>query len=506
MYISHLSLKHLSILASLFMASVFVCGYLLFHYFWLHDAEVDKALAHQQEEVQRVKTVLDLEKSELASVLMDYAAWDDVGDFIRDQNESFLQDSLNAHTFVSNQLSGVFIFDPQVSLVWGQLYDYTTRKTLPYDDIRYKFGPLLVDSLRARTDFITPHVKFMVINGQPALVATSRVCNSEGYNCTQGYMMFIKTIGTDVIATLQQATGLNVDVIAKPSNLTSNRALQPNVSVLEKLDFQNKPTVCIIIQHAIKLPPFITWSEFSAVLAFAVFMFVFNLAVAHLMIQPLKRARKALESTHQYGASVGAEQHFISFEVRDFVMRINDVLRQLESNQRELEWLAEHDSLTSVGNRRSLHKHWQKLLEQADHGYACVILVDIDYFKPYNDHYGHIEGDEVLRKVAKQLKQAPSECDKFVARFGGEEFCVVLRSNKPIDVYHEGEQLRHAIVKMQLAHEHSPISDYITISVGVADMGDETLVAQQDILLVADRALYRAKSLGRNRVEVSDEQ
>ncbi|WP_255199257.1 sensor domain-containing diguanylate cyclase [Vibrio sp. JPW-9-11-11] len=484
------------------MASVFVACYLLFRYFWVYDNEVDSAIAHQQEEVQRVKTVLNLEKSELASVLMDYASWDDVGDFIRNRDERFLQDSLNAHTFLSNQLSGAFIFDSNVSLVWGELYDYVTRKTLSYDQIRYQFGPLLADSMRSRTDFITPYVTFIVLNGRPALVATSRVCNSEGYDCTQGYMMFIKTIGTDVITSLRQATGLKVDVIAKPVGGVQPSLTPENVSILEKLDFQNKPTVCITIQHRIKIPPFITWSELSAVIAFALFMFVFNLAVAHLMVQPLKRARQALENSEQESAALATEQHFISFEVRDFVCRVDAVISQLKSNQRELEWLTEHDPLTLVGNRRSLHKYWQDLLDQADHGYACVILVDVDYFKPFNDHYGHVQGDQVLRQVAKALKQAPSECEKCVARFGGEEFCVVLNCDSPIDAKAEGECLRQAIEQMQLVHHYSPIGGVITVSVGVADMRNETLVEQQDILRVADQALYRSKQLGRNCVEV----
>ncbi|WP_253825815.1 diguanylate cyclase [Vibrio sp. RE86] len=503
MHIFQLSIKQLTVLASLMMASLFVFCYLTFRYFWTYDSEVEQALAHQQEEVNRVKTVLDIQKSELARALVDYAAWDDVSDFIEGGDTDFLSDSLNDHTFQSKQLSGVFIFDEKVSLMWGRHYDYIFKKELPFTEIRYKFGPLLVDALKSRTDFITPHVKFLVLNNKPTMLATSRVCNSEGHDCDRGFMMFIKPIGSDFIRNLKQATGLDVEVLIADDGEAKHRLPVPNVTELEKLDYQNQSTVRVRIQHSIKLPHFITWGELSALFAFAGFMFAFNLAVAHLMVRPIKRARNALNSLGQGELMVNEQEQFISYEMRDFICRINEVYTQLDEKQQELEWISRHDTLTTVGNRRSLQQYWQKMLAKEDHGYACMVLIDIDYFKRFNDHYGHLEGDFVLRKVAQQLEMAETQCDKFVARFGGEEFCILLTSNGQIDAYSEGEALRLAIEKMAISHNHSPIAPVITISVGVADCANKTLQHQQEILLIADKALYAAKDNGRNGVLVA---
>lgn len=482
------------------MAVTFVFCHLTFRYFWTYDTAVEQAIAQQKEEVRRVKTLINLQKSDLAKSNMDYAAWGEVVDFIAGNNDELLEESINEHSFSALQVNGVFIFDSNVSLVWGRLYDYIYNKELSYDEIRYKFGSLLADSLRSRTDKINPFVRFLVLNGQPHLLATSRVCNSDGLECNKGYMMLIKPVGAEFSRTLKQATGLEVEIKTKSDTENLPATPLPNTSIIEKIDYQNDSTVFIELQHSVKIPAFITWGELSAVFAFAVFMFVFNLGVVHIMIRPFKRARRALDQLMSGESSQLTEQDtFISYEMRDFVQRINEVFSQLENKQRELEWIALHDALTKVGNRRSLQQHWSSLVESNQACYTSLLLIDIDYFKPFNDHYGHIEGDNVLQQVASMLQRAPTESTKFVARFGGEEFCVVLSSQEEINNDREAEWLREAIEQLNVCHDYSPISPYLTVSIGVADCGLQQLDKLQDTFLVADKALYQAKDNGRNQ-------
>ncbi|KOO14612.1 diguanylate cyclase [Vibrio xuii] len=502
MKISNFSVKQLTVLASIFMAATFVICYLTFRYFFTYDLAVERALNQQQEEALRVKTLIKIQKNDLAKNLMDYASWDEVTQYIAGENDDFLQDSLNDHSFSSLEVQGVFIFDHNVSLVSGRLYDYINRKELSYDPIRYKFGALLADSLRSPTDKVTSFIKFLVLNDQLYIMGTARVCNSEGVHCDKGFMMMIKPVGQEFIRTLRQATGLEVE-IKTSEEFESVDHFAENVSVIEKLDYQNESTVFVVVHHSAKIPDFITWRELSAVLAFAVFMFGFNLYLAHIIIKPVKRARSALDSLISGNASRLTEQDsFISYEMRDFVYRINEVFNQLEAKQKELEWVALHDALTKVGNRRSLQQYWDTMVKHSGSRHISLLLIDIDYFKPFNDHYGHIEGDSVLQQVASCLDQAPTQCDKFVARFGGEEFCVVLSSESKIENQQEAEWLRAAIVELQISHQYSPIADCITVSIGVADCALQPLDELQDIFLVADPALYQAKDLGRNQFVV----
>ncbi len=500
MQISHLSIKQLTIFASLLMSLVFVCCYVTIHYFWSYDEALQQAKSQQQEELNRVKTVINLQKSELAAALIDYSAWNDVVDYIKSPDPAFIEDSINDHTFVAKNLSGVFIFDPDVSLVWGRHFDPIMRQERSYEEIRYKFGSLLADALRARTDQVSAFSKFLVLNDSPVLMATSRVCNSDGQVCDKGYMLMLKSIDNGFSRMLKQATGIDVEVLTKESARAQNLAVSDNISIIERLDYQNQSTVCIIVRHTTKLPTFLTFKELSAILTFACFMFIVNLYLAHLMIRPLKDARSALNNLAKGSKTeLARADHFISQEMQDFANQINRVFNELEEQKQELEWISSHDALTKVGNRRKLQVHWRQLSNSNLGEYVSVALIDIDWFKLFNDHYGHLEGDFALQAVAKQLSDTETGCDKLIARFGGEEFCIVLSSSTPIDNDKEAQQLIDSVNELAISHQYTLNEQKcLTVSIGVASCEQHSLRCQQEILLAADHALYQAKHNGRN--------
>ncbi|MEM9004018.1 MAG: CHASE2 domain-containing protein [Cyanobacteria bacterium P01_F01_bin.86] len=155
------------------------------------------------------------------------------------------------------------------------------------------------------------------------------------------------------------------------------------------------------------------------------------------------------------------------------------------------------DGLTNVLNRRAFN---QKLFEaQKTVEELAIVLCDIDYFKDFNDFYGHPAGDECLRQVAKSIQQAVRSQD-LVARYGGEEFAVILQDVSQEKAREIAERMRQKVESCQISHEASQVSPYVTISCGVAtrSAGNNSPLAQ--ILIQADQALYRAKRSGRNRV------
>jgi diguanylate cyclase (GGDEF)-like protein len=129
-----------------------------------------------------------------------------------------------------------------------------------------------------------------------------------------------------------------------------------------------------------------------------------------------------------------------------------------------------------------------------------VLMIDVDYFKPYNDRYGHLAGDRVLKQVAESLQENLHRATDFVARYGGEEFCVVL-TETPLDhAVRVAEGLRKAVMDLGIRHENAPQAGVVTISIGIASAMANQAVVHIDLLREADRALYRAKEFGRNRV------
>lgn len=129
-----------------------------------------------------------------------------------------------------------------------------------------------------------------------------------------------------------------------------------------------------------------------------------------------------------------------------------------------------------------------------------IIMCDVDYFKLYNDHYGHLAGDECLKAIAAVIeKNARRPCD-LAARYGGEEFAMVLPDTDREGALDLAEQIRMEVVSLRLEHTPSPVNSYVTLSLGTATADRATIVTPASILAHADKALYRAKEEGRNRV------
>jgi diguanylate cyclase (GGDEF)-like protein/PAS domain S-box-containing protein len=186
--------------------------------------------------------------------------------------------------------------------------------------------------------------------------------------------------------------------------------------------------------------------------------------------------------------------------VRDITERIA-VQAELKSLNVELASLARHDPLTGLSNRRVLEVDidtLEALVGRYGHRY-CITLLDIDHFKAYNDAYGHLAGDEVLRAVGTQLKHQIRTGDS-VYRYGGEEFLCIFPEQSLASGLRATERMRAAVQSLNIAH---PLSDagVVTLSAGLATLDPDRLRPVRDVLKEADDALYLAKEHGRNRVE-----
>jgi diguanylate cyclase (GGDEF)-like protein len=170
-----------------------------------------------------------------------------------------------------------------------------------------------------------------------------------------------------------------------------------------------------------------------------------------------------------------------------------------------LERYAFIDSLTGLANRRAfderLSQEWSRC--QRSETSLSLILLDVDHFKSYNDHYGHGQGDACLTTVARALASSQMRAYDLVARYGGEEFVVILPDADLIGAQQIAERLRLAVYDLAHPHATSPVADRVTISLGVACTVPQTSATAAQLLRAADRFLYEAKRAGRNRVHVS---
>ena len=183
-------------------------------------------------------------------------------------------------------------------------------------------------------------------------------------------------------------------------------------------------------------------------------------------------------------------------------LKLEKINQQLGEANRELQRLTFIDGLTGIANRRHfdqvLDREWRRALRGQKP--LSLILSDIDFFKNYNDHYGHLEGDDCLRRVAKALTKVARRPGDLVARYGGEEFEVILPDTDSENASKLAEKARTAVLSLEIPHGSSEVSDYVSISLGVASSNPDSDLSSHKLIEAADKSLYSAKLKGRNQV------
>lgn len=160
-----------------------------------------------------------------------------------------------------------------------------------------------------------------------------------------------------------------------------------------------------------------------------------------------------------------------------------------------LESIANQDALTGTANRRALNAYLAEIWQQNTP--LSLMMIDVDYFKRYNDRYGHQAGDECLSSVAQVLKMAVRAEDDLVARYGGEEFVVALPKVPLVHATAIAERIQQKIHEAALPHEASEVASVVTVSIGIVD--SDGTVPMETLIARADSALYQAKNKGRNQ-------
>lgn len=212
----------------------------------------------------------------------------------------------------------------------------------------------------------------------------------------------------------------------------------------------------------------------------------------------------ALDRDHdeERGLELGAADYVSKpFSPHLVRLRVKNILK-LKRQSDLLRELANVDGLTGIANRRRfdqcLENEWARSLSYRVP--LSVILMDIDFFKAYNDNYGHLGGDQCLADVARALNSIVGRSNDLIARYGGEEFVCLLPNVEPEGCRQVAERLRVAVESLAIPHAHSKAADHVTVSLGAATLVPHPDISPKTLIKMADEKLYSAKEQGRNRL------
>nr|WP_272898823.1 diguanylate cyclase [Paenibacillus sp. MMS18-CY102] len=245
--------------------------------------------------------------------------------------------------------------------------------------------------------------------------------------------------------------------------------------------------------------------------ASASFAILLSIFIAVILSNYLLRRIRLLKTSAQTVAKGDLQVPDLRFSGADELTELANAfnamtysLRTMLDSNHVLMQLSTRDGLTGIANRRcydeTLEREWKQLAASAKP--LSLILLDIDYFKPFNDWYGHQAGDKCLQQVANLLQEHATEPHQLASRYGGEEFAILLSGQSTEQAVHIAESIQQALRSLSIPHMRSEASDYVTVSIGISSVIATDEAPASELMHQADQALYLSKRNGRNRIAV----
>lgn len=514
-------LNHFLNLLSLVLLLLSLVTASVIYYFLYLPAIEQQVLQKQQKELAVVQKGIEFSQRNLETLCYDYAIWDGMVDFVESTSEDFIQSNLLDNTFEAASLDGFYVFNKQGGLVWhyAQSEDYSPQH-LP-QSLEGFIGKILpADTVFSQKK---PSIRNGLINMGSKLVYFSNVTilPTSGMGDIVGSLLVVRELSGKVQQEITELSLVNFHIIKLAPQFTAPHMQDfrspPNVGVLAGShawiikDVLGQAAAEITVSHDEGLMPSIFTFEsllmFFSVLAMT---FVAIMPLSVFVLRPLRIANQVLTKMARRGVLLRMPTAWRIDEIANLTHSFNLVVDKLERHQNYLESLSFNDPLTGIANRRSLEVFAQRAQEQWREGKGSIgfLMIDIDYFKKYNDSLGHQAGDQVLIRVAQALMVECRRRGELVTRYGGEEFCVVIQGDNIAQMKLLSERLLKRVQELNIFHGHSPL-EIITVSIGGVFYPPFHPQFEQDdwqtMIGLADSQLYVSKHAGRNCLNIKYE-
>ena len=496
---------------------------------------LDLEAREASENLHRIRYAIDREIVHLDRLCVDWAVWDDSYNFIENRSEEFISSNLADSTLEADHLNLLVFCRLDGSIVWGSSLHNDEKLPFPF-----------LQTKKINLDHPLLHIPKAqeqkgnsgIVNTQfgPMLFSTQTIRPTGGSEPGNGYLIMGSLLNQEMLATLKEQTRIPFEIEYPLSSTTKlcGSIEQGFKLTKEKLSFielnngkyiqsyfgypdiTGKPVFGVEYLFPREITrKGITSMGYAAALAIILGLFILlilNLILRNVILQPIQRLTAhslvieqekdfSLRLDMQRQDEIGQLAH--SFDT--MVETIDKTTNELQLANEQLIILSVQDGLTSIANRRMfdsyLKKEWRRSMREQTP--LSLILLDVDYFKRYNDTYGHQQGDRCLIAIAETMQKHIRRPADLAARYGGEEFALILPNTQQQGAYQLADRLRQGIQDLHIEHSSSDVSSYVSISLGVSTIipqVDAPLQSLDDFIEQTDHHLYLAKHSGRNRV------
>ncbi|TVP14198.1 diguanylate cyclase [Shewanella sp. KCT] len=479
----------------------------------------EQVISRQDRDLQAVQKGIAYAQKNLDTLCYDYAIWDDMVSFVDNVSPEFVAKNLYDNAFEAANIDGFYVFNRQNQLVWHYRSgaDFSSQQ-LPLGKVAVA-GKVLPS--KAEMEAGKPSVRsgLLRMGSRAVYFSNVTVLPSNGEGEVAGSLLTVRNVSQAIHEEIEQFSLIKFDleVLAKPE-LSGETSLgfreTPKVDEISAEhswylhDALNVPSLKITVIHDRNLIPSIfTVESILMFLSVLVMSYIAIVPFSALVVRPLRIANAVLDKMAHRGVLLTMPTGWAITEVAKLTESFNLVVEKLQRHQNYLESLSFNDPLTGIANRRSLEVFAERAHKQWREGKGAIgfIMLDIDFFKPYNDTVGHQSGDQALIKVAQALMLECRRRGELVTRYGGEEFCVVIHGDNLAQMELLARRMLQRVRDLNIYHQASPY-EIITVSMGAVlydgyhpEFADDDW---QQMVKLADEQLYKAKESGRNNLQI----
>lgn len=466
------------------------------------------------QKLEQIERSLQISQQELLAQARDWAIWDDTYEFIQGNYPGYTDTNFSQQMFEEMRYQVMAFFDAE-----GEVYfiaginpatgGYHTCRNFERecrwvaDMVRIMQASIEEDPQQGKSD--------LYAGSPPLMVASNPILRTDESGPPQGWLFQIRPMDDEWLAIIENYTGLaatlsmvesgnhNDTAITITGNTIQAQRFLPTYPLNEQVALGTQLSRTSYVASLETFRYMLLWTACLMLLVIALVL----LLLERIILQPL---RTLTQFTQQVSVDSAVSANLIkrSDEIGVLARAFQRQFKHQQQLNAELIELSTHDPLTGLPNRRLFDQRLQEVVNiaLASGQSLSVMMIDIDHFKLFNDHYGHLEGDVCLQRVAQAMHDVATAHGFFIARTGGEEFSAMLPATSATQAVEKSQALSQAIDQLQHPHQVSPVASYVTVSIGISQLDREGAITPSGLMAAADQALYAAKAAGRHCAKV----